>query len=147
MPRIALAADHAGFPLKEAIRAHLEARGYAVVDFGTHSEAPVDYPDVVRPAAASVAAGACDLGVVCGGSGNGEAMAANKVRGVRCALCWSEASARLAREHNDANMIALGARLLTPEDGLRIVDAWLGAAFQGGRHRRRLAKLEPPEGP
>ncbi len=144
MAPIALAADHAGFALKEIVKAHLAARGHAVTDFGTHSEAAVDYPDVIRPAAASVAAGACHRGIVFGGSGNGEAMVANKVRGIRCALCWNAASARLAREHNDANVIAIGARLVTREACLEIVDTWLAAGFQGGRHQRRIDKIEPP---
>ena len=142
MTRIAIASDHAGFQLKEALRAYLSKGGQEVEDFGTDSETPVDYPDFVRPAAESVAAGRNALGIVIGGSGNGEAMAANKVRGIRCAVVWSEESARLAKEHNDANVIALGARLLTQPQALAIVDAWLGARFEGGRHLRRIEKLE-----
>ena len=145
MTTIALAADHAGFLLKQRLAEHLRQAGYAVLDFGTDSTAPVDYPDVIRPAAQSVADGRCMLGVVLGGSGNGEAMAANKVRGVRCAVCWNTDSARLAREHNDANMIAIGARLVSTSLACAVVDAWLAAAFQGGRHARRIAKLEPPD--
>lgn len=145
MNTIAIASDHAGFRLKEVLAAHLRQMGYTVRDFGTDSEAPVDYPDFIRPAAESVAAGRCDLGLVLGGSGNGEAIAANKVRGVRCALCWNTDSARLAREHNDANMIAIGARLVSESEARTIVAAWLAAAFQGGRHARRIAKLEPPQ--
>lgn len=144
MSRIALAADHAGFALKEIVKAYLTAQGHEVLDCGTHSEAAVDYPDVIRPAAACVAAGNCHLGIVFGGSGNGEAMVANKVRGVRCALCWNAASARLAREHNNANVIAIGSRLVTREACLEIVDAWLAAEFQGGRHQRRIDKIEAP---
>lgn len=143
MTTIAIAADHAGYRLKAVLIDHLRETGHAVLDFGTDSAAPVDYPDLIRPAAQSVGAGRSDLGIVLGGSGNGEAIVANKIRGVRCAVCWNTASARLAREHNDANMIAIGARMVSAIDAMAIVDAWLGAAFQGGRHSRRIAKLEP----
>ena len=140
--RIALASDHAGFRYKSMLGWLLTSRGYLVIDFGTDSEAPVDYPDIVQPAAEAVATGACDRGIVVGGSGQGEAMAANRRSGVRCALCWNEESARLARAHNDANMLALGQRLL-PEDLMRsIVDTWLGTPFDGGRHARRVALLD-----
>ena len=108
MKRIALGTDHAGYQLKEVIKAHLKLKGYDVVDCGTYSEEPVDYPDYVRPAALSVAKGESDFGIVFGGSGNGEAMVANKVKGIRCGLCWNEESARLTKEHNNANVIALG---------------------------------------
>jgi ribose 5-phosphate isomerase B len=141
MTRIAIAADHAGYRLKEVIKTYLEAAGHEVSDFGTDSEDPVDYPDYVRPAARSVAEGRNELGIVLGGSGNGEAMAANKVRGIRCAVCWNEASARLAKEHN-ANMIAIGARLVGERVAIEIVDTWLQASFQSGRHLRRIDKLE-----
>lgn len=142
MTTIAIASDHAGYELKQALAAHLAAGGRAVRDFGAGSSAPVDYPDFIRPAAVSVAAGECEAGIVLGASGNGEAMVANKVRGIRCAVCWSEESARLAREHNNANMISIGARLVGAELALAIVDAWLGARFQGGRHQRRISKIE-----
>jgi ribose 5-phosphate isomerase B len=142
MTRIAIAADHAGYRLKEVIKTYLEAAGHEVSDFGTDSEDPVDYPDYVRPAARSVAEGRNELGIVLGGSGNGEAMAANKVRGIRCAVCWNEASARLAKEHNNANMIAIGARLVGERVAIEIVDTWLQASFQSGRHLRRIDKLE-----
>jgi len=141
---IALASDHAGFRYKETIARHLARRGHEVRDFGTDSEESVDYPDLVHPAARAVAAGECDRGIVLGGSGNGEAMAANRHRGVRCALCWSVDSARLARQHNDANMISLGQRLLPEGLVLDIVDAWLVTPFEGGRHEARLAKLDEP---
>ena len=142
MNKIALASDHAGYQLKEVLKAHLEESGYVVSDFGTDSEEPVDYPDFIRPAAKSVVDGRNSLGIVLGGSGNGEAMVANKVRGVRCALCWNVKSARLAREHNDANMISIGARLVSEQTAMKIVDAWLKASFEGGRHNRRLGKME-----
>jgi ribose 5-phosphate isomerase B len=145
MTRIAIGSDHAGFGLKEVLKAHLQAEGYQVEDFGTDSEASVDYPDFIRPAALSVAEGRNDLGIVLGGSGNGEAMVANKVRGIRCAVCWSEESARLAKEHNDANVISLGARLVSEPDAKAIVDAWLQAEFMGGRHIRRLEKMHQAE--
>jgi ribose 5-phosphate isomerase B len=140
--RIALASDHAGFAYKTMLAALLAERGHERVDFGTHSEEPVDYPEFIRPAALAVAEGRCERGIVLGGSGNGEAMAANRVRGVRCALCWSEESARLARAHNDANMLSLGQRLISEDLARRIVDIWLTTPFEGGRHLRRLALLD-----
>jgi ribose 5-phosphate isomerase B len=121
----------------------LRAQGYVVADFGTHSTAPVDYPDFIRPAAESVAKGENDLGIVLGGSGNGEAIVANKVRGVRCGYCWSEESARLTKLHNDANVIAIGARLVSEDLALKIVDIWLATKFEGGRHIPRIQKIEP----
>jgi ribose 5-phosphate isomerase B len=142
MTRFAIAADHAGYRLKEVIKAHLEAAGHQVSDFGTDSEDPVDYPDYVRPAARSIAEGRHEMGIVLGGSGNGEAMTANKVRGIRCAVCWNEASARLAKEHNNANIIAIGARMVSDQAAIDIVDTWLQASFQSGRHLRRIDKLE-----
>jgi ribose 5-phosphate isomerase B len=142
--RIALASDHAGFRYKEQLRALLAERGHESVDFGTHSEESVDYPLFIRPAAEAVAAGECERGIVLGGSGNGEAMAANRVRGVRCALCWSRESAELARRHNDANVISIGERLLPWELVVEIVDAWLATPFEGGRHARRIAQLDEP---
>jgi ribose 5-phosphate isomerase B len=141
--RIAIGSDHAGFQYKEAIKRHLMVRGIPTKDFGTYSLEDVDYPDFIRPVAEAVARGEFPAGIVLGGSGNGEAMAANKVRGVRCALCWDETSARFARQHNDANIIALGQRMVSEEYAIAIVDAWLDAAFEGGRHARRIEKLEP----
>jgi ribose 5-phosphate isomerase B len=140
--RIALASDHAGFRYKMLLAKWLAERGHEPVDFGAHSEESVDYPDFVRPAALAVAAGKCERGIVLGGSGNGEAMAANRVRGARCALCWSEETARLARLHNDANMISLGQRLIPEDLALRIVEIWLETPFEGGRHVARIAKLD-----
>lgn len=145
MKRIALGADHAGYQLKEVIKAHLKLKGHDVVDCGTYSEEPVDYPDYVRPVALSVSKGESYLGIVFGGSGNGEAMVANKVKGIRCGLCWNEESARLAKEHNNANVIALGGRMVSEVDAVQIVEAWLHAEFQGGRHQKRIDKIETGE--
>src|SRR5262245_13902001 len=140
--RIALGSDHAGYRYKTLLARHLTSLGHDVADFGTHSEEPVDYPDFIRPAAEAVARGECERGIVLGGSGNGEAMAANKVRGVRCALCWSEETARLARQHNDANVLSLGQRMLTRDLALRIVEIFLSTAFEGGRPLARIRKIE-----
>ncbi|RJQ45312.1 MAG: ribose 5-phosphate isomerase B [Nitrospiraceae bacterium] len=142
MKRIAIATDHAGFKLKATIKAHLISKGYYVTDYGTDSDEPVDYPDFIRPAAESVANGENDLGIVMGGSGNGEAIVANKVKGIRCAVCWNVESARLAKEHNNANVISIGARMITEGEGIKIVDTWLSAEFQGGRHQQRIEKIE-----
>lgn len=142
MKKVALGTDHAGFKMKEAVKAHLHKKGYGIVDFGTDSEKAVDYPDYCRPAAESVARGDCDCGIVFGGSGNGEAMVANKVVGIRCGVCWNVTSARLTKEHNDANVIAIGGRMVSEAEGLEIVDAWLNAEFHGGRHRKRIDKIE-----
>lgn len=141
--KIALGTDHAGFQLKETIKAHLEAKGIDVIDFGTDSENSVDYPDFVRPAAECVAKGEADLGIVFGGSGNGEAIAANKVCGIRCGLCWNKWSAQATKEHNNANVIALGGRVVSSSEACEIVDTWLNAEFEGGRHQRRIDKIEP----
>jgi len=140
--RIAIASDHAGFEYKQALIAHLEALRHEVVDFGTDSTEPVDYPRFIMPAARAVACGECQRGIVLGGSGNGEAMAANRVRGVRCALCWSVESSELARRHNDANMISLGERLISLDLAIDIVDTWLSTPFDGGRHARRIRLLD-----
>lgn len=140
--KIAIGSDHAGFGYKELIREHLSRKGHDVRDMGTFSEEPVDYPQWIRPVAQAVAGGECDRGIVLGGSGNGEAIVANKVRGVRCTLCWNQDSARLAREHNDANVLSLGQRLLSPETALEIVDIWLNTPFEGGRHERRIRQIE-----
>lgn len=141
--RIALGTDHAGFEYKEAIKRHLAALGHEVADFGAHASEPkVDYPDFIQPAARAVAEGRCERGIVLGGSGNGEAMAANRFRGVRCALCWNIETARLARQHNDANMISLGSRTISLATALAIVDAWLDTPFEGGRHEARIRKID-----
>ena len=141
MKKMAIASDHAGYPLKEVLKTHLESQGYVIRDFGTDGDDPVDYPDYIHPAAKSVAEGQNDFGIVIGGSGNGEAIVANKVRGVRCALCWNVQSARLAKQHNNANMISIGARMVSVHEALSIVDAWLTAVFEGGRHIRRIEKI------
>ena len=139
--RISMGSDHAGFAYKTLIAAHLSALGHEVVDFGTWSTDPVDYPDYIHPAAQAVEDGACERGIVLGGSGNGEAMAANHHRGVRCALCWNEESARLGRAHNDANMLSLGARMMPEDLALRLVDVWLSTPFEGGRHVHRIQAI------
>lgn len=140
--RIAVGSDHAGFRYKTLIAAHLKAAGHEVIDFGTFSSDPVDYPDFIRPAAEAVARGECERGIVLGGSGNGEAMASNRVKGVRCALCWSEQTALLCRQHNDANVISIGERTIDEELALKIVDIWLSTPFEGGRHLRRIQKID-----
>ncbi|HLR05383.1 MAG TPA: ribose 5-phosphate isomerase B [Pyrinomonadaceae bacterium] len=140
--KIAIGSDHAGFRYKEAIKRLLNELGHAVDDFGTDSEEPVDYPLFIRPVALAVARGEADRGVVLGGSGNGEAMVANRVRGVRCALCWNIKAARLARQHNDANMISIGQRMITEEVALEIVRTWLETPFEGGRHLRRIQLID-----
>ena len=140
--KISLGCDHAGFTYKEAIKVFLQNMGIETKDFGTFSEKSVDYPDFIRPAAEAVAEGLCDLGIVLGGSGNGEAIAANKIKGVRCALCWSEETAKLAKEHNNANVISIGQRLISPEMALSIVKVWLESNFEGGRHLKRIQKLD-----
>src|ERR1041385_3755296 len=141
--KISLGTDHAGFRYKEKVKALLTELGHEVTDFGTWNEEPVDYPLFIRPAAEAVAKGQCERGIVFGGSGNGEAMAANKVRGVRCALCWNEESARLSRQHNDASVLSMGERVIPEETALAIVRVWLTTDFEGGRHARRIAELEP----
>jgi len=140
--KIAIASDHAGFTYKEKIKQYLLEQGHEVRDFGTGSTESCDYPDFVRPAAKAVAAGQFERGIVLGGSGNGEAMTANKVAGIRCALCWDLRSARLSREHNDANVLSLGERMISIQETLEIVGLWLTTAFEGGRHIKRLEKME-----
>jgi ribose 5-phosphate isomerase B len=141
--KIALGSDHAGFLYKEKIKQLLPSLGHQPVDFGTWSTAPVDYPKFIRSAAEAVARGECERAIVLGGSGNGEAMVANKVRGVRCALCWNEETARLSRQHNDANVLSLGERMISEEMALAIVRTWLTTDFEGGRHVARIAEIEP----
>jgi ribose 5-phosphate isomerase B len=140
--RIAIGSDHAGFRYKEMIRSALAGQGHEVVDFGTDSSEAVDYPLFIRPVAEAVARGEFERGIVLGGSGNGEAIVANRVRGVRCTLCWNVETARLAREHNDANVLSLGERMIAERDVLEIVDVWLSTSFAGGRHARRIALID-----
>jgi ribose 5-phosphate isomerase B len=140
--RIAIGSDHAGYDVKETIKEQLVGLGYEVDDLGTHSTDAVDYPDFGRAVAESVANGRSDRGVLVCGSGIGMSMVANKVPGVRAALVWSEEAARLAREHNDANVLVLGARLTPPDTLGGIVRAFFAAEFAGGRHEQRVAKLK-----
>jgi len=143
--RIAIGSDHAGYEYKERIKAFLEEQGVEVADFGTYSTERVDYPLLIRPVAEAVARGEYPAGIVLGGSGNGEAIVANKVRGIRCAVCWDEYTARMCKEHNDANMISIGQRTIPAEMALRIVDTWLKAEFEGGRHARRVQQIADME--
>jgi ribose 5-phosphate isomerase B len=140
--KIAIGSDHAGFEYKQKIRDWLRADGHEVRDFGTDSNAPVDYPLFIRPVAEAVARGEVERGVVLGGSGNGEAIVANRVKGIRCALCWNADSARLARQHNNANVLSLGQRMMTIETALEIVRLWLETPFEGGRHQRRIDLID-----
>jgi ribose 5-phosphate isomerase B len=139
--RIAIAADHAGFPLKEQLRAFLESEGHEVLDLGTNSTDPVDYPPFCAAAARAVVAGEADRGIVLGGSGQGEQIAANKVRGARAALCNDLYVARLSRHHNDANVLAMGARIVAPVMAEDIVREWLATPFDGGRHVARIEQI------
>lgn len=141
--KIAIGSDHAGFHYKEKIKKFLQEKGYECRDFGTDSDRSVDYPLFIRPVAEAVAAGDFDRGIVLGGSGNGEAMVANRIPGVRCALCWNVESARLARSHNDANMISIGERMISAETALALVSTWLDTPFDGGRHLKRIQQIDP----
>ena len=140
--KIAIGSDHAGYRYKERIKEFLLEQGHVVNDFGTFSEEPVDYPLFIRPVAEAVARGEYERGIVLGGSGNGEAMMANRIKTVRCALCWNEELARLARQHNDANVLSLGQRVIPEETALAVVRVWLETAFEGGRHVRRIELLD-----
>lgn len=143
--KIALGADHAGFELKNHIKAHLAGRGIEVEDFGANSGDSVDYPDFAREVAERVVAHEADLGLLVCGTGIGMAISANKVPGIRAANCDSVFTAQMAREHNDANVLAIGARVLDPEAANEVVDAWLTATFAGGRHQRRVDKIHAIE--
>jgi ribose 5-phosphate isomerase B len=143
--KIGIGSDHAGFEYKERIKPLLRELGHEVRDFGTNSLEPVDYPIYIRPVAEAVAKGELERGIVLGGSGNGEAMMANRIRGVRCALCWNLESARLSRQHNDANVLSLGQRMMPAELALEIVRIWLATPFAGGRHMERIHELDLPE--
>jgi ribose 5-phosphate isomerase B len=139
--RIAFGADHAGFELKQHLVARLRAAGHEIIDHGTDSTESVDYPAFCAAAARSVRDGEADLGIVIGGSGQGEQLAANKVRGVRAALCNCLYTARMAREHNDANVLSIGARVVGLGLAEEIVDTFISTPFEGGRHARRVAQL------
>lgn len=140
--RIAIASDHAGYKYKEEIKKYLQKKNYEVVDFGTDSEENCDYPDFIIPAAGAVANGECEKGIVLGGSGNGEAMAANRLKGIRCAVCWNTEAAKLASAHNNANMISIGQRMMDLQTAIAIVDTWLTTPFEAGRHIPRIKKLD-----
>lgn len=140
--KIAIASDHAGFHYKSLIKDHLMARGHEVVDFGTDSAESCDYPDFIIPAAKAVASGQCERGIVLGGSGNGEAIAANRIGGIRCALTWNVETAQLSRQHNQANMISIGERMTPEAEVVPIIDTWLDTPFEGGRHQRRIEKID-----
>jgi len=142
--RIAIASDHAGFALKTLIIAELLRLGHVVKDFGTDSDTAVDYPVYIRPAAEAVARGDYERAIVLGGSGNGENMVANRVKGVRCAYCFSVQTAMLGRQHNDANCIAIGQRLVDGPTALAIVHTFLETPFEGGRHVRRIELIDQP---
>jgi ribose 5-phosphate isomerase B len=141
MTKIAMASDHAAYELKEIIKPYLREKGYEVVDFGTNSADSCDYADYGHPAALAVENGECAFGVGMCGSGNGMQITLNKHQGIRAALCWLPELGALARQHNDANFLVLPARFISVDDAKRIVDAYLGAAFEGGRHARRVAKI------
>ncbi len=138
---IAIASDHGGYMLKEHIKAYLVAKGITCEDFGTNSTNSCDYPDFAKPAAEAVASGQCEKGIVICTTGIGISISANKVKGIRCALCADTLSAEMTRRHNDANMLAMGAGIVGPLLAERIVDTFLSTEFEGGRHARRVAKM------
>ena len=140
--KIAVASDHGGFALKEKVKEHLIERGFDIEDLGTHSEESVDYPVYGKACGEAVASGKADLGVVVCGSGIGISIAANQVKGIRCGLCTSVEMAHLTKQHNNANILALGGRTTEPELALKIVDEWLDTEFEGGRHQRRVDMLD-----
>lgn len=142
--KVGVGSDHAGYRYKQAILEHLRNLGHEAVDYGTHSPESTDYPLFVRPVAVDVAQGTLDRGIVLGGSGNGEAMVSNRVPGIRCGVAWNEESARLTRQHNDANMLSLGERMMTLETALRLVEIFLEEPFEGGRHVRRIELIDAP---
>jgi ribose 5-phosphate isomerase B len=140
--KIAIGSDHAGYRYKEQLKRRLVELGHEVKDFGTHSEEPVDYPIYIRPAAEAVARGECERGIVLGGSGNGEAIVANRVPGVRCTIAWNLESARLGRAHNNSNCLSLGERMVTETEALAILETWLNTPFDAGRHLRRIELID-----
>ena len=141
MKIIPIACDHAGFELKEKVKSYLSSRGYEVKDYGTNSSESVDYPDMVHPLGRDINNGIYELGIVICGSGNGVQMTVNKYKNVRCALCWTPEIAELARQHNNANILAMPARFISQEVALNIVDKYLSTSFEGGRHEKRVEKI------
>ncbi|MCE9588010.1 MAG: ribose-5-phosphate isomerase [Verrucomicrobia bacterium] len=139
--KISLGSDHAGFEYKQALAEMLRTQGHDVIDCGTHSADSTDYPLWCIPAAEKVASGEAEKGIVVGGSGNGEAIAANKVKGIRCAIAWSDETAKLASQHNNANVLSIGERMVSLETAKRLVDLWLSTPFEGGRHLKRIEEL------
>jgi ribose 5-phosphate isomerase B len=140
--KIAIGSDHAGFSYKEMLKKYLAEQGHDAQDFGTYSTDPVDYPLFIRPVAVAVSRGQFERGIVLGGSGNGEAIVANRVSGVRCTLCWNVESARLARAHNDSNVLAIGERLVSEAEALEILETWMSTPFEGGRHLHRIELID-----
>lgn len=140
--KIAIGADHAGYRYKEILKPALIARGHQVVDYGTNSPEMTDYPPIMRAVAEAVARKECDRGIVLGGSGNGEAIVANRVRGIRATVAWSVDSAHAGRAHNDSNVLALGERFIAEGELAKILDEWLNTAFEGGRHKRRIDLID-----
>lgn len=140
--RVAVASDHGGYKLKEKVKEYLESRDIDVIDLGTNSEESVDYPEYGRACAKAVAGGEADRGIVCCGTGIGISIAANKVKGIRCGLCTNVEMARLTRQHNDANMLAMGGRIIDDETAMAITEAFIDTEFEGGRHQRRIDKIE-----
>ena len=141
-PKVVIAADHAGYTLKEIVAKAMEKKGYEVIDIGTHSDQSVDYPDFAHPLSDRLLKSPdLSFGILICGSGNGVAMTANKHENIRAAISWNEEVARLAKQHNNANVLALPARFITQEEALRIIDAFLESEFEGGRHQRRVSKI------
>ena len=141
MEKIAFASDHAGYELKLKLEKYVESKGYEIEDFGTDSEESCDYPDFAHPAAMAVEDGRCAFGIAMCGSGNGIQMTLNKHQCIRAALCWLPELAALAKQHNNANILVLPARFISYEEAVKIVDAYLDAKFEGGRHQRRIDKI------
>ena len=140
--KIAVGSDHAGFEYKTKLLALLAYLGHEGVDYGAYSDEATDYPAWIRPVAQAVACGEADRGIVLGGSGNGEAIVANRIAGVRCTLCWNAESARYARQHNDSNVLSMGQRLVSWVMACEVVDVWLSTEFEGGRHQRRISQID-----
>lgn len=140
--KIGIGTDHAGYRYKESIKEYLAQHGHEVIDYGTDSEESCDYPLFVKPVAKAVSEGQLERGIVLGYSGNGEAISANRYKGVRCALCWNERTAELSRSHNDSNVLSIGQGMIELDLALRIVEVWLKTPFEGGRHERRIRQID-----